>query len=104
MEIALVVAVMAALGFAIWLRAYAGGRLAGTPTEIGTFRFTLRAVDASTPPAFTEKAFELTVSVAPLEIYGAGLAAGPEFLRISMSWSPPLAWTTPPLMKSTSAF
>ncbi|MFZ4807819.1 MAG: hypothetical protein ACOYLQ_11215 [Hyphomicrobiaceae bacterium] len=29
MEIALVVAVMAALGFAIWLRAYAGGRLAG---------------------------------------------------------------------------
>jgi hypothetical protein len=48
----------------------AGGRLAGTPTEIGTFRFTLRAVDASTPPAFTEKAFELTVSVAPLEIYG----------------------------------
>jgi len=48
----------------------AGGRLSGTPTEIGTFRFTLRAVDASTPPAFTEKPFEVSVAVAPLEIYG----------------------------------
>jgi len=46
----------------------ADGRLAGVPSEIGDFGFRMRVVDAATPPAFAEKAFALTVEVAPLEI------------------------------------
>ena len=46
------------------------GHLAGTPTEVGPFHFTLRAVDAATPPGFAQKDFDLQVTVAPLEIYG----------------------------------
>ena len=44
------------------------GELAGTPTEIGTFNFTVRVVDAATPVGFAAKDFALTVKVAPLEI------------------------------------
>ncbi len=48
----------------------ADGRLAGTPTEVGSFDFRLRAVDASTPPAFAEKDFRLEVRIAPLRVTG----------------------------------
>lgn len=48
----------------------ANGVLRGTPSEIGTFEFTVRAVDAGTPPVFDEKAFAFDVVVAPLRIVG----------------------------------
>ena len=50
------------------LRLGAGGRLEGTPNEIGRFEFTMRVVDAADPPGFAEKVFELEVEVAPLRI------------------------------------
>ncbi len=50
------------------LRLGADGVLSGTPNEIGVFEFTMRVVDAGDPPGFAEKAFRLTVEVAPLVI------------------------------------
>jgi len=44
------------------------GEITGIPTEIGTFDFTVRVVDAATPVGFAAKDFALTVKVAPLEI------------------------------------
>ena len=47
-----------------------GGLLTGTPTKVGDFPFTIKAVDDSTPPRLDQKAFTLTVKVAPLRITG----------------------------------
>jgi hypothetical protein len=46
----------------------ANGALRGTPSEIGAFDFTMRAVDADTPPSFAERDFTLQVAIAPLRI------------------------------------
>ena len=46
------------------------GLLTGTPTQLGDFSFTLKAVDDATPPNVDQKAFTLKVKVAPLQITG----------------------------------
>ncbi len=46
------------------------GGIEGTPTEHGTFGFEVRAFDAGTPVAWGTKSFELTITIAPLEIVG----------------------------------
>ncbi|MBU1510785.1 Ig domain-containing protein [Myxococcota bacterium] len=49
---------------------YADGRIAGTPTEIGTFPFEVKVFDSLEPPQFASKAMTLVVSIAPLVIVG----------------------------------
>lgn len=48
----------------------ADGNLSGTPSEVGRFEFTMRAVDAANPAGFAEKDFVLEIAVAPLRIVG----------------------------------
>ncbi len=48
----------------------ASGLLGGTPTQIGDFTFTLKAVDDATPPHTDQKVFKLTIKVAPLRVTG----------------------------------
>lgn len=50
------------------LNVFSTGEITGIPTEIGTFDFTVRVVDAATPVGFAAKDFKLTIKVAPLEI------------------------------------
>lgn len=47
-----------------------GGLLTGTPTQLGDFSFTLKAVDDATPPNVDQKVFLLKVKVAPLRVSG----------------------------------
>ena len=47
------------------------GRITGTPTADGTFNFEIKALDDGSPTLSTTKSFELTVTLAPLEIVGA---------------------------------
>jgi len=49
---------------------YADGRIAGTPTEIGTFPFEVKVFDSLEPPQFASKAMTLVVGIAPLVITG----------------------------------
>lgn len=46
------------------------GIIRGTPEEIGNFTFSIRVIDASTPPQYDTKQFTLKVEIAPLEIIG----------------------------------
>ncbi len=47
-----------------------GGLLTGTPTQLGDFSFTIKAVDDAVPPNVDQKNFTLKVKVAPLRISG----------------------------------
>jgi len=46
------------------------GKITGTPTADGTFNFDVKALDDGDPTLTATKSFELTVSLAPLEIVG----------------------------------
>jgi hypothetical protein len=46
------------------------GTLTGTPTEHGTFEFTVRVVDVGDPLSVAQAPFRLTVKIAPLVIIG----------------------------------
>jgi FtsP/CotA-like multicopper oxidase with cupredoxin domain len=50
------------------LRLSSGGTLSGTPTAAGTYTFTIRVTDRSTPAKVATKVFSLTISVATLSI------------------------------------
>jgi hypothetical protein len=50
------------------LRLDATGIIGGQPSAVGDFPITVRAVDANTPPAFTQREFTLQVAIAPLRI------------------------------------
>ena len=49
----------------------ADGVIAGTPTADGTFNFEIKALDDGSPTLTSSRSFELTVTLAPLEIVGA---------------------------------
>lgn len=48
----------------------AGGAITGQPEDSGSYEFTVKVFDNSTPPLVAEKAFKMAVVIAPLEIVG----------------------------------
>lgn len=49
----------------------AGGTISGSPEDSGTYEFTVKVFDNASPPLVAQKAFKMTVVIAPLEIIGA---------------------------------
>ncbi|HZI51512.1 MAG TPA: putative Ig domain-containing protein [Terriglobia bacterium] len=74
-----------------------GATLTGTPTTAGTFNFTIRAADSSSPPQGFQKAFTLSI-IAGLSVTTASLAPASTGISYSIilaatGGSPPYTWS-----------
>ncbi len=92
-------------GFAPPGLAVSGATLAGTPTQAGTYQFTLTVTDSGTPPASASfpmtltidpagaSALRITVAAAPLPLGVTGAAYGPVTLTASGGTGGPYTWS-----------
>ena len=72
--------------------------ISGTPTDYGTFNFTVQVTDAQQPPASDSKALSITVNVLPIEIATPFLRAAYVGVHYSQKFTadggaPPFTWS-----------
>jgi hypothetical protein len=81
-----------------WLALSTGGVLSGTPTQSGSFTFTVTVIDSASPRATASRQFTVTVNPAALSITTAslpGATAGTAYSQAlaATGGTPPYTWT-----------
>ena len=72
----------------------AGGYIAGTPTQMGSFGFTLQVTDSASPPVSASQSYTLNVTPTPVSVLGNPLSPAP--VNVVYHSQIPISGGTPP--------
>jgi len=79
----------------------AGGFIAGTPTQMGSYSFVLQVSDSASPPVVTSQSYTMNVTPTPVSVLGNLLSPAP--VNVAYHSQLPISGGTPPYTFSISS-
>lgn len=79
----------------------AGGFIAGTPTQMGSYSFVLQVSDSASPPVLTSQPYTMSVTPTPVSVLGNLLSPAP--VNVPYHSQIPISGGTPPYIFSISS-